>query len=37
MDGDNNGMLNDMYANMDPSTMGSNYSNNSDQDRCEIR
>jgi len=37
MDGDNKDMLDAMYANMDPSTSGSNNSNSYDQSRCETR
>ena len=37
MDGNNKNMLDEIYANMDPSKMGSNNSDSSDQSACEIR
>jgi hypothetical protein len=37
MDDGNKDMLDAMYANMDPSTSGTNNPNNNDQSKCEIR
>jgi len=37
MDGDNKGMLDAIYANMDPSTMSINKPDDNDYSRCETR